>query len=205
MPFVAAPNIVSVEVRALLDGQHIENRFTIDALTAVTPTIVADITNVVSNWAQATYFDQLPAQVQLSEVVGTDLTTDTGSQHSIAPESAIFGTASGAAMPNEVSLAISLRSASRGRSARGRSFVLALSRDGVTGNNVSAGYGGALVAAFATLLDAITTEGWAWVVVSYRHDGALRPGGPVYFPITNVLITDNTVDSQRKRKPGVGS
>lgn len=204
MPFVAAPNIVMVEVRATKAGQKIENRFTIDALTAVTPAVVADVTNVVSNWAQATYFDSLPEQVQLVETVGTDLSVHEGAQHTIVPEGTVIGALTGPSMPNEVTLCVSLRSDARGRSARGRAFVLGLSRQGVVENNVNTGYANDFVNAFTALKTAITTEGWAWVVVSYRTNNAPRPGGPVYFPITSVVVVDLVVDSMRRRKPGVG-
>jgi hypothetical protein len=205
MPFVPAPNIVSVEVRALLDGQRIENRFTIDALTTVTPTIVADIANVVNNWAQSSYFDFLPHNVSLSEVVATDLTTVDGAQYSIAPTGPFVGAIAANALPNEVSLAISLRTGNRGRSARGRSYVLALPTDEVSGNYVAGGFAALLVGSFDTLRTDIATGGWAWSIVSYRTDNAPRVGGPVYYLITSVLVTDLTVDSMRRRKPGVGS
>jgi len=204
MAFVAAPNIVMVEVRATKAGQKIENRFTIDALTAVTPAIVADITNVVSNWAQSTYFDYLPEQVTLVETVGTDLSVHEGAQHTIVPSGTIIGQQTGPSLPNEVTLCVSLRSDARGRSARGRAFVLGLTRQGVNENEVTAGYAANFVSAFEALKTAITTEGWAWVVVSYRTNNAPRPGGPVYFPITTCVVVDLVVDSMRRRKPGVG-
>lgn len=205
MPFVPAPNIVNVELRAILDSQHIENRFTIDALTAVDATVVEAITNIVNVWAQDTYFDLLPHNVSLTEVVGTDQTTDSGAQVTISPTGSFVGAVAANALPNEVTLCISLRTGNRGRSARGRSYVLALPTDEVSGNNVAGGWAAALVAAFDTLRTRLITAGYAWTVVSYRHDGEPRTGGPVYFPITTVLVTDLTVDSMRSRKPGVGA
>lgn len=205
MPFVAAPNIVQAEVRAILDGQHIENRFTIDVLTTPTPTIVDDVANLVNVWAQDTYFDLLPHNVSLNSVVATDLSVLDGTQVTISPTSAFVGAVAANALANEVSLAISLRSTSRGRSARGRSYVLALPSDEVAGNFVAAGWAAALVTAFDTLRTRINTAGWAWSIVSYRSGGVPRPGGPVYFVVSSVLVTDLVVDSMRRRKPGVGS
>lgn len=205
MPFVPAPNIVMVEVRALLAGQHVENRFMVDVLTAVTPTLVDDVANAVNVWAQGTYFDHLPAAVQLSEVVATDMSVAEGTQVTIAPTGTFVGALDTPAMPNEVTFCISLRSGSRGRSARGRAYVLAITRDAVTGNDYLAARADQHVSDFQALIDAMTTAGWALVVVSYISGGAPRVGGPVYFPITTPLYTDLTVDSMRKRKPGVGS
>lgn len=205
MSFVAAPQIVQVEVRCTLDSQRVENVFDIDALTTVTPTIVDDITNLVSVWAQDTYFDLLPHNVALREVVGTDLTTITGTQVTITPSGSVVGAVAANALANETTLCISHRTGNRGRSARGRSYVLALPVDEVAGNNVAAGWADLLVAAFETLRTRVNTAGWAWVVVSRRSGGVPRPGGPVYFPITTNLVTDLIVDSMRRRKPGVGS
>lgn len=205
MPFIPAPNLVMVEVRALLDGQHIENRFNIDVLTAVTPTLVDNVANIVNNWTQATYFDHIPSAVELTEVVATDMSVADGTQVTIAPTGAFVGALTSDPMPNEVTFCISLRSGSRGRSARGRAYVLAITRDAVTGNQLLAARADQHKADFQQLVTDITTAGWQLVVASYISGGAPRPGGPVYFPITTALYTDLTVDSMRKRKPGVGA
>jgi len=205
MAFVPAPNIVQVELRATLAGQNIENRLMVDALEPVTETNLADITNLVSNWAQSTYFDHLPSAVVLREVVGTDLTTQNGQQHTIAPEGGIGGGLSGEPMPNEVTLCVSLRSGNRGRSARGRLYVLALEKVQVSGNNVSGTLAANFVADMEALIDVLTTAGYALVIVSYISNKVPRPGGPVYFPVTTAVVTDLVVDSMRRRKPGVGS
>lgn len=205
MPFIAAPNIVSVELRCRLDGQGIENRFTIDALTTPTPTIVDDICNLVSVWAQGTYFDHIPDAVQLIEVVATDLSASDGVQHTIVPEGTVVGGLAGVVMPNEVTFCVTHKSASRGRSARGRSYVLALNKASVTSNTLDSGLANSFVSDFDALRDVMTDQGYSWVVVSYRHDNAVRPGGPVYYPITGSSYADLIVDSMKRRKPGVGT
>jgi hypothetical protein len=205
MAFVPAPNVVMAEVRALLDGQKIENRFMIDTLAAVTPSVVADVANIVNIWAQGEYFDHLPAAVSLAQVVATDMSDVAGAQHSIAPTGAFVGAIAEAPMPNEVSFCISLRTASRGRSARGRSYVLATTKETVSGNLILAARADQHVADFNSLITAIGDAGWVWIIASYRADNAPRVGGPVYFPITNCLYTDLTVDSMRRRKPGNGT
>ena len=205
MAFIPAPNIVQVEVRALFDAQHIENVFDINAGGPVDAGLVDDITNVVSVWAQAEYFPLLPNQVTLVEVFGRDLTTSDGVQHTIAPEDPVSGGQPGIAMPNETSFCVSLRSGFSGRSARGRKYVLGLPQALVAGNNINSTLRGQLVDAFTALNTAITDGGWTWTIVSYRNGGIVRPGGPVYYPVTTVVSVDGTVDSQRRRKPGNGS
>jgi hypothetical protein len=205
MAFVPAPQIVMVEIRASLDGQNIENRLMVDALGPVSSLVLADITNIVSVWAQATYFDHLPAAVSLREIVGTDLTIQNGEQHTIVPAGAVNGALVGDPMPNEVTFSVQFKSAARGRSARGRAFVLGLLKSEVVGNFITEPRADSFVSDFGILGSALGTEGYSWVVVSYRTNKAPRVGGPVYFPISAVSYADRLVDSMKRRKPGVGT
>lgn len=205
MAFIPAPNIVMGEVRAILDSQKIENRFMFDCLTAPTPMILTDIAGMLHDWVTDEYAPLLPNAVSFTEVVTTDMSTDSGAQHTTFYGTPTNGGQASIAMPNEVSFCISLRSASRGRSARGRAYVLALPQPLVVGNTVNTTLRGQLVDAFNTLIALSNSLGRPMVVVSYRHNKVVRPGGPVYFPITTALSVDATVDSMRKRKPGVGT
>lgn len=205
MPFVAVPNVVEAEVRALFQGQKIENRFMIDTLATVDSTSLDAVAVLVNDWAQDTYFDQLPNAITLTEVVATDLSAADGEQHTIAPTGTFTGAIADAAMPNEVTFCISHRSTARGRSARGRSYVLGITKGDVTNNVFSSVRADAFVSAFETLRTRIATAGWNWVVVSYISGGVPRPGGPVKYTISTSLYTDLIVDSMRRRKPGVGS
>ena len=205
MAFVPAPQIVQVEIRATLDSQQIENVIDVDALTAVTPEIVEDICNLVNVWAQGTYFDHLPVAVSLREVVATDLTVQNGAQFTIAPTGPFTGAINDAPMPNETTFCITHKSTSRGRSARGRSYVLGITKGDVNDNNFSGVRAGEFVSDFDALKTTLADAGYEWVVVSYRSNNAPRPGGPVYFAIATNSFTDLLIDSMRRRKPGVGS
>ena len=204
MAFIPAPNIVQVELRCSLAGQNIENRFHVNAMTAVTSANLAEITNLVSVWAQASYFDHLPNAVSLREVVGTDLTIQNGDQHTIVPAGPVVGGLITAAMPNEVTFCIQHRSVARGRSARGRSYVLAIAKNEVTGNDLSTARADSFVSDFVALGGALGSSGFLFTIVSYVANGAPRPGGPVYFEIVASSYADTLVDSMRRRKPGVG-
>jgi hypothetical protein len=206
MAFIPAPNLVTAEVFALKDGQQIENRFTIDVLTTPTDAIVDDVANIVDVWAQAHYFHHLPNTVSLRGVQATDVSVANGSQHLITPEGSVVGTLDAPAMPNEVTLCLQLKTGSRGRSARGRCYILGLARSDVTGENTFWSVRATdLVADFTALKAAIDGAGWSWVVASYVANRVPRPGGPVYFPILSVAFQDLIVDSMRSRKPGVGT
>lgn len=205
MPFVPAPNIVQVEIRALLDGQKIENRFMVNALTTPTAEIIADICNLVSVWAQSDYFPLLPNAVSLVEVFARDMSSIDGLQHTIVPAGAVVGGQAVVPMPNEVSFCISFRTGNSGRSARGRFYVLAIPKDLVTGNHINATLRGQLTGAGTSLIAALDSGGFALTIVSYRTGNAPRTGGPVYYLVTTAVSTDDFVDSMRRRKPGNGS
>jgi hypothetical protein len=194
-----------VEWRATLAGQQVENRITVDMLTAPTPTNIEALAIIAYNWARDHYTSVLPTTCTINSVVATDLSVHEGVQFTYSPATLPGGVAL-AALPNEVSFCLSLRSDSRGRSARGRFFWLAIVdtfRD--TDNTLAAGTANGFVEILNILRTAITGAGFAWVVVSYRTLGAPRVGGPVFFPIVSIIFTDRVLDSMRRRKPGVGS
>jgi len=194
-----------VEARASVAGQNVENRFMLNALHAVAPSDLENAAINIWNWWEIVYAPQLPGSVLLREVVSTDLTLQNGQQFTYAPDTTTTGTAAGGALPNEVSVCVSLRSTARGRSSRGRFFTLAVpSLAMVDANNISAAYRSALTSAAQTLI----TNNLAIApitIVSYFSNNVPRPGGPVYFPVTTALIVDTVVDSMRRRKPGVGT
>lgn len=205
MAFVPAPNIVQVEVRALFAGQKVENRFMIDTLAPVTPASVQAAAELVLGWAVSTYFPLLPNAIELVECFARDMSDAEGAQFSAVPEAPVVGGQASIPMPNEVSFCVSFKTSSSGRSARGRAYVLGIPQPLVVGNVINATLRGQLRDAFVTLRSAINDMDWLFVIVSYTTNLEPRPGGPVYFPITSIVTTDNLVDSQRRRKPGNGS
>jgi hypothetical protein len=109
-------------------------------------------------------------------------------------------------MPNEVTYCLSLRTAARGRSARGRFYWLGIAEAMRNGQNrVTTTFRNACAAAGDNLVGALATAGFHWSIVSYISGGAPRAGGPVYFLVTNTITTDDILDSQKRRRPGIGS
>jgi hypothetical protein len=162
------------------------------------------ITPYFWDWWQNTYAPLLPASVELVEVVATSLHVENGLQDTYAPSVGVVGEDITGALPNEVSLCISLRTGTRGRSARGRFYWLAIPLGSMADqNNVTTAFGSSCVSAVQTLINGLTDIGQP-TIVSYRANNAPRPGGPVYFPISSSMLVDRLVDSQKRRKPGVG-
>lgn len=205
MAFVAAPNIVQAQVLMTFAGQQIENRFMIDTLAAVTPLSVESVADAVWEWANTHYRPVVTGDVGFRAVLATDMSSQTGPQFTVPFPGGTVGQVDGPSMPNETTLAIALKSASRGRSANGRMFLASLARSLVTANNVDATFAGQCVTAAQQLVTDVAAAGYLLVIVSYIHNHLPRVGGPIYFPVVTAQVTDLVVDSQRRRKPGVGS
>ena len=108
----------------------------------------------------------------------------------------------GAALPNNVTIAIKWTTGYRGRSYRGRTYHPALYENMVDGNTINSGSGALIVAAYYALIGAIASANYELCVYSRWSDHNSRPIG-LATVITNATM-DSTVDSQRRRLPGRG-
>jgi hypothetical protein len=102
-------------------------------------------------------------------------------------------------------MSVSFRTESRGRSFRGRNYIVGLTEDQVTGNDFASGITGLFQAVYELLLDFGQDIAWAWVVASrfsgvdpVTHDPIPRTTG-IATVVTAVTVVDNFVDSQRRR------
>lgn len=203
MAFVPAPNCVQVEIRWLLDSQKCENRFFVDVNAAPTDLLIESVGGVVESWITDHYLPLFNGAVRVTEVVITDWTVQLGIQDTF-PIDAI-GLTTGPMLPNESSFCVSLRTNSRGRSARGRWFMPPPDEAARLGiNHVTATYATAAVAALQTLMNALDTAGFAMVVVQFTSNKVkLTTGVPRRY--LSAVSVDDLLDSQRRRKPGNGS
>jgi len=84
-------------------------------------------------------------------------------------------------------------------------YVLGVAENQRLGQNrVTTAYRDALAVAGDSLVGSLAGSGYHWSIVSYQSLGVPRPGGPVYYLVTNTTTTDDVLDSQRRRRPGVG-
>ena len=205
MPFVPATNVVMVEARCILEGQHVENRFMCLSPSAVDAAKLEAVANAVDAWWEGAYANILPDTVLLTEIIATDLSVENGDQFTFVPSGEVRGAIVGGALPNEVSLCISFRSGFRGRSARGRMYSIAVPIVAMaTANDVASSFVVSANAVGQSLIDNLAAIA-PLVVLSYVSTGAPRVGGPITFVVTSASVTDPTVDSMKRRKPGVGT
>jgi hypothetical protein len=205
MAFVPAPNIVEVQFRQSYAGERTMNRIHVDVLTTPTTTIINGVLSELADWWTGNVQANISNTLALREVYGKSLETQPGPEATFSAGLPASGALFDDPMPNNVSLAVSLRSGSTGRSARGRWFWQGFTTNQITGSVVDSGIGSTIDAAMTALRSAIVDLGYRWVIVSYTEDNAPRPGGPVYFQVNDILLVDNVVDSQRRRLPGRGA
>lgn len=205
MPFIPVPNGIMVEVRYVWDAQRVENVFWCRSPNAV-PT-VAELETVAEqvflNWAQ--YFQPWQtSMLSIREVYATDQSSANGSVFTFNDNLPTTGINVNEAMPNSTTLAVSLRTAQRGRSFRGRSYALGLTRNVVANNTVSAPAVVSILAGYDALIVQLGLLNIPLAICSRYALGDPRPFG-ILTPVVDALITDNTVDSQRRRLPGRGA
>lgn len=211
MPFVPIPNTAAVEIRMTQDQQLVENTLYFRLGSSLTPTNLTQLCQDLVGWWDTLYSAQASSAVELVEVTATDLTTETGPVGSFNPSTTLLGALTSPALPNNVTIAVSFRTASRGRSFRGRNYFVGLTESQVTDNTLSDPSAAAILDIYQNLLPVggLFTDDWIWVVAS-RFSGVNADGVPIprvtglSTPITSAVIVDKVIDSSRRRLPGRG-
>lgn len=210
MPFVPVPNTALVEVRMQQDLQLVENtlyfRFPSPPAEGVLSTLA---TNVASWWVNE-YAPLVVQAVTLREILVTDLTTATGPQATFVPPTLTQGENLQGGLANSLTMSISFRTANRGRSFRGRNYIVGLSISDINGTNtVKPTTIQAFITAYEGLHTVANDSDAVWVVVS-RFSGVNAAGKPIpratglSTEVTTVVIVDNVLDNQRRRLPKRG-
>lgn len=204
MGFVPTENAAEVELRFTLHGQQVENTLYFYNPDGVGVAGLIDLTTQLNGWYTNHLKTVQASSVVLLELYATDLTSAVAPTYSNTVLNGTPGTfTTGPCLPGNASLTVSFRTTGRGRSARGRNYFIGLPEASVVGNTVDTAYVNAIETAYFELINYLT-EPWQWIVLSRVFEGADRTEGLVQ-PITNVIIVDPYVDSQRRRLTGRGN
>lgn len=205
MAFIPAPGIVRSEFLMSLGGQQIENVIHHDGHAGpYTPTVLAAINTTLIGWWGTTLAPLLSNNVTLRAVRTTDLTTASGAVVETAPGSTTAGGVAEIALPNNVAAVVTHRTAQRGRSFRGRSYIPGLpSGDEDTSTDATLSEIASLVASFVTLASILSTFGTDLGVLSNFSGGAPRTTG--LFTKYTSHDANSAFDSQRRRLLGRGN
>ena len=202
MPFQPAPEIVQVEMRFTQEGQKLENVYHVARDDSDSPAARLAVAAFFYDWWVAEMQPLVAAEVTLREIFCTDLSTEAGGTSTFVPTTTTGGANVNGPMPLNVTLAVSARTSKSGRSYRGRSYFVGLTRNVVAGSLVTGAAVAAIQAAYNALQSTYIEQGQL-VVLSRRHAGDLRPVA-LGEPITTWVVVDNAVDSQRRRLLGRG-
>jgi len=203
MAFQPIPNTVLASIRGTLDGQLIENTLAFKYATSISPSIVAEVGDNCANWWHDQIMPNLSDEYALREVYVLDVSSETGPTYISNLNAGDVGGYAIQSMPGNVAATVTLRTALRGRSYRGRNFIPAIPISIVTGvNGISSTWADAITTAYGNLRDHDYVVG-DLVVISRYHDNALRTPNGVATVVTTIDM-NLVLDSMRRRLPGRG-
>lgn len=203
MPSVIVPNTALAEIRMIVSGQNVENTLWFEFAGPPTTEQMLGLGADLLSWWANQIAPLVSQAVSVTEVYLSDFTSLNGASATVTPLGPLNGQRSSPVMPNNVSLTVSFRTPFRGRSFRGRNYVVGLTEDQIEASSVTAPTGNAFSSAYQELLAVAANNGAQWVVVSRFTNGAPRPIG-LTTPVQSPVVTDLVIDSQRRRLPGRG-
>ena len=204
MVTVPVDSVAEVELIISLYGQRCENTLYFRQSGAWTAENMDLLAASMVAWYTANIAPLQNNNTSLVLVRVTDLSAD-GQGIEYAEGLPVNGTyAVGDGMPNNVTAAIKFSTALRGRSYRGRNYVVGLTSAQISANTLLSTTAVAYQAAYSLLMSLESgTLDPDWVVVSRYHDKAVRTAG-VATTITHVSMNLD-LDSQRRRLNGRGA
>lgn len=205
MAFIPVPLTAQCNIRGTYIGEQVENTLYVRSNTAWSAVTLQILADQLLAWYDTSVLPLLSASYTLREVYAVDLASVTGPTATSTPIGVRVGGTSGDGMPGSVALCVSFRTGARGRSFRGRNYVPGVVEANVSNNVISATWSESVVLAYQQLLipDEYLPVSQEWVVVSRYANNQPRAQG-IATPVTQVLVVDNFVDSQRRRLPGRG-
>lgn len=211
MPFVPVANTALAEIRMQANAQQVENTLWFEFLSPPDEDALGTLCNQLFTWWTTHYAPLVSSVVQLREITATSMDTDSSPIAAFTPATLTLGGAAANIAPNNVTLSVSFRTALRGRSFRGRNYIIGLTEDQIAGNQVIAGVTTLWQAAYAELLESASTPDSVWVIASRFSGIGGTPPAPlpraagITTPVTSVVVVDDNIDSARRRLTGRGN
>lgn len=204
MPFIPVPDTALVKIRALWDGQRVENTlyFTRE-VGSWNEALLTGLAAAIGTWWVTSMLPNLSAAYIMNSIFVQNLDVEFGEVAEDFSTSGEDGGQVSGSLPNNVSWVIKFLTGQSGRSFRGRNYIPGLTTAMVTGDYVALGFAEATKAAYEELLAPLFAD-TAWTVVS-RQQNLLPLAVGEATKVTSVGYTDLIVDSRRRRLPGRGA
>lgn len=200
MAFIPVPGAAEVVINATCSEIPVANVLGFTEVAGGDFT-VAELTTLATKVRDAWQTNMLPVfggGYELFNVTARSLTSESAPSVQVDVTSTQVGTASGQNMPNNVALVVTHRTALRGRSFRGRTYLVGLTEDQIAGNEVTSGAFTAISAAWAAFYAAVSDSITKLVVISRYSLGVPRSPG-IATVVTSSGFRDNKVDTMRRR------
>jgi hypothetical protein len=199
MPFVPVSNTAMFEIRGVQKDKPVENTLWFRFTPAITTTLMLTVAEALAGLWETSIMPNVSDKVTYTEVYGTDMTTNASPTITLPFPSDTTGTRTGEMLPQNNSLALSFRTAARGKTSRGRNYLIGFTNEMVVENTVIEPFLGNYLTAYAQMIGpGVFVSGAEWVVVSRRVNKAWRAEG-LARPVTQILFVNDKVDSQRGR------
>lgn len=211
MPFVPVPNTAEFELVYSYDDQICENTLWIQFAAAPEAGALEGVAAILHTWFTGAFGPNLSSAVSLTKIRGTshDSSLGAGIEYTTGLPEAATGPADGA--PGNVAPCISFKTGLRGRSFRGRNYIVGVPMEELDHATLDSGWMAAVTGAYNDLPSLLEPASAVWVVASrfegvdpVTHKPIPRDTG-VATPVTSAAFADNKSDSQRRRLPGRGS
>jgi len=205
MPLPNATNVVRVEMRYQCEGERVENVFHVHGTSAWDTGSLGDLGLAFFDWWNDNLKNIQSTQTTLREIYLLDLTTSPGLEYTFVTGLPGGGLDSAAAIANNVTACISWRTGFAGRSQRGRTYHIGMTKNYTDNSLMTSSFVSQALDTYNALIPLVqaSSNDPELVVLSYYHNNAVRPT-PTWEPILTATLVDNVVDSQRRRLPGRG-
>lgn len=201
-PFIPVPNTARVRLVYTQFGQTLENVFNFERAGPFSSAdLLALNASILTEWT-VNIMPEVTVDATLVLIESTALDSAMGFQETTSV--GVVGGNAGGGTPTGVTLAIKFASGLAGRSQRGRMYWIGTSVGQIVGDQYDAGQAAGILAAVTAFFGLVfATTASAHVIVSYCNAGAWRITGQTT-PVTDYILTDTNIDSQRRRLAGRG-
>lgn len=198
MSFQAVPDGIEVVLNAIQNGVPVVNVYNVKDVTTHDVARLNVVLDVFEDWWQSNLQAILSNSYVLQSMTATSLELATGPQVTRSFTTDNQGALTGEQVAGNAALVISWRTASIGRSFRGRTYIGGLDAAATeTAQAVSAAFADSIAAAAANLIDGLNDIGAALCVLSRFASGVARVAGLLTEIIS--VVVDTKIDSQRRR------
>lgn len=184
-----------------LQGEIVENVYYVLGTAEWTIGLLSSLCTDFAGWETDIASPHRCVGTTCQRISAIDRSTETGPR--VDQTVTIAGTAVEEPVSNNVTIAVSWRTAKRGRRYRGRTFYVGLGSGflAVGAQSVTAAAVPIIIGMYTNLMGVAFANGGK-MVVAHQVEGGVRITPGTVEPITSVILVDQFIDSQRRRLPG---